>query len=293
MSNVSHVAVREPKQYSVNVWGDDQVAIVKFEISEETATQIVELSKLAAALDLTGVSRTSWLTTYYEDDEETEVRTEAPELVVSKEGFYFQAMLRHDDVMIQSEEQPIADLVAHFEVEEAPSPMSKIQAAFADITVGYEKGLRDAMESVVLALGDGVLRSKLNAAIDTVLDACANNDQLAEVNEPDDPLGRVQALRDLGFAVAIWTPDELHEGVDISVLQDLMVERGSSYIDSTRLLSPFVVVLREDDLHSIKFACQAEDPEHAQEQAENAYPAATVLSVVEADLEAAGATGTN
>ncbi len=102
MSNVSHVAVREPKQYSVNVWGDDQVAIVKFEISEETATQIVELSKLAAALDLTGVSRTSWLTTYYEDDEETEVRTEAPELVVSKEGFYFQAMLRHDDVMIQS-----------------------------------------------------------------------------------------------------------------------------------------------------------------------------------------------
>ena len=171
--------------------------------------------------------------------------------------------------------------------------MSKIQAAFADITVGYEKGLRDAMESVVLALGDGVLRSKLNAAIDTVLDACANNDQLAEVNEPDDPLGRVQALRDLGFVVAIWTPDELHEGVDISVLQDLMVERGSSYIDSTRLLSPFVVVLREDDLHSIKFACQAEDPEHAQEQAENAYPAATVLSVVEADLEAAGATGTN
>ena len=214
-------------------------------------------------------------------------------MVVSKEGFYFQAMLRHDDVMIQSEEQPIADLVAHFEVEEAPSPMSKIQAAFADITVGYEKGLRDAMESVVLALGDGVLRSKLNAAIDTVLDACANNDQLAEVNEPDDPLGRVQALRDLGFVVAIWTPDELHEGVDISVLQDLMVERGSSYIDSTRLLSPFVVVLREDDLHSIKFACQAEDPEHAQEQAENAYPAATVLSVVEADLEAAGATGTN
>jgi hypothetical protein len=54
-----------------------------------------------------------------------------------------------------------------------------------------------------------------------------------------------------------------------------------------------VVVLREDDLHSIKFACQAEDPEHAQEQAENAYPAATVLSVVEADLEASGATGTN
>ena len=174
MSNVSHVAVREPKQYSVNVWGDDQVAIVKFEISEETATQIVELSKLAAALDLTGVSRTSWLTTYYEDDEETEVRTEAPELVVSKEGFYFQAMLRHDDVMIQSEEQPIADLVAHFEVEEAPSPMSKIQAAFADITVGYEKGLRDAMESVVLALGDGVLRSKLNAAIDTVLNRPGN-----------------------------------------------------------------------------------------------------------------------
>ena len=94
------------------------------------------------------------------------------------------------------------------------------------------------MESVVLALGDGVLRSKLNAAIDTVLDACANNDHLVEVNEPDDPLGRVQALRDLGFAVAIWTPD------------------------------------------------------HAQEQAENAYPAATVLSVLEVDLEA-GATGAN
>ena len=39
-------------------------------------------------------------------------------------------------------------------------------------------------------------------------------------------------------------------------------------------LKPYVVMLHEDidDKFQIRFECQAEDPDHACEQAENAYP---------------------
>lgn len=47
-------------------------------------------------------------------------------------------------------------------------------------------------------------------------------------------------------------------------------------------LREYRVTLHEmpDDLHTIEFLCQAEDSDHAREQALNAYPAGKVVAVV-------------
>ena len=56
--------------------------------------------------------------------------------------------------------------------------------------------------------------------------------------------------------------------------------------DRTHLLCHYIVWLRDEEvLAPFMFKCEAEDAEHAREQAENAYPDANIMSVGTAEEE--------
>ena len=54
-------------------------------------------------------------------------------------------------------------------------------------------------------------------------------------------------------------------------------------------MQAYTVIYREPDAHPLDtpevFICQAEDADHAEEQAENAYPRALILWIVETDSQ--------
>lgn len=47
------------------------------------------------------------------------------------------------------------------------------------------------------------------------------------------PATALNTLRDLGYVVVAWTPEEV-EGVDAGDLEDIVTERGNNFIEDTK-----------------------------------------------------------
>jgi hypothetical protein len=53
---------------------------------------------------------------------------------------------------------------------------------------------------------------------------------LAEIGNNMTPEEAIQLLKDAGYAVAVWTPEEVG-GADIGLLEDVVIERGNDYLE--------------------------------------------------------------
>jgi hypothetical protein len=133
--------MNKPKAYCTAARTDsdytDIPAAVVFIIDENTARNIIRLSRFVKAHDLYKVEKFDYRAAYLNrspeedfqdagseaDDEENEVRVDSNVLNVTDTEFWFSAFIKHTHVEILSEEISIAELVEHFGlgVERAPS----------------------------------------------------------------------------------------------------------------------------------------------------------------------------
>ncbi len=88
----------------------------------------------------------------------------------------------------------------------------------------------------------------------------------------------IEALREQGFAVAVFTPDQL-QGIDPEYVEAHLIESGWEVINAFGLQEYKVVYFTEDESEQFLFECQATDINHVIEQFEDAYPEASILAI--------------
>ncbi|PPC84530.1 MAG: hypothetical protein CTY39_08615, partial [Hyphomicrobium sp.] len=190
----SHAAP-EPLLYraQVSVVGDLDVSpsVAVFQVDEQLARDIIKFASLVKANDVYKIERFDYRAEFLRYDPETEseeaeeaggdnaVRTECDCLVVTDNEFFFNAYVKHTDVSVECKRQSIAELAQHFGLRfgESLSPKDlsdRLEQALPE-GGGYEKGYKDALQSVALALAPKIAESILDEAITTALDAYANN----------------------------------------------------------------------------------------------------------------------
>ncbi|KAH0435496.1 hypothetical protein [Paraburkholderia fungorum] len=134
---VRPLSTKEPKVYRVEVRGggdlDNTPGIAVFQVSEESARNIVKLSGVVKANDLYKVERFDYRADFLQYDpevnpddaeeagEENSVRTDCDVLVVTDAEFFFRAYVKHTDVSVECEAQSIAALAAHFGISSEES----------------------------------------------------------------------------------------------------------------------------------------------------------------------------
>jgi len=99
----------------------------------------------------------------------------------------------------------------------------------------------------------------------------------------DEERQMIEALRDRGFAVVVFTPEEL-QGAESGRVEDRLVELGWDVIETlSQELTQFCVVYRDAGYAPFRlgFNCWAKDADHAKEQCLNAYPSCEVIEVNE------------
>lgn len=120
------------KTYRVDVTGggelDKSPRRAIFEVSEESARNIIELSAVVRVNDLYRVEKYDCRAQYLQYDPETDpedaldageenaVRSECDVLVVTDDAFFFKAYVKHTDAAVECEAQSIAELAAHFAI---------------------------------------------------------------------------------------------------------------------------------------------------------------------------------
>lgn len=88
----------------------------------------------------------------------------------------------------------------------------------------------------------------------------------------------VNALREHGFAVAVFSPDQL-QGVDPQYVEKQLNAAGWEAVNAHGLQDYRVTYFEEDESERIFFNCQATNLNHVVEQFEDAYPAAQILAI--------------
>lgn len=194
-SQTDGTTVRASRRYCVEAHGSQDLdvspSVAVFEVDVELARQIVSLAQLAQSNDLARVERSDYRADFLRYDpetspeeaadagEENSVRTECDYLVVTHDEFFFQALVKHSDVRVETQAMSVADLAEHFRLpygEEAQYAVlqSQVSAALPG-SDGYEKGFKDALESIALVLAPKIAEPILAEAITSALDAYGNN----------------------------------------------------------------------------------------------------------------------
>lgn len=188
-------AAPSPKLYCAAVHGggdlDVSPSVAVFYVDEQLARDIIKFASLVKANDVYKIERFDYRADFLQFNPETapedaeeagednSVRTECDCLVVTGNDFFFRAYVRHTDIEVECAAQSVSNLASHFGLRygEPLSPQA-INAQVSQALPGvdeYEKGYKDALESIALALAPKVTEPILGEAITTALDAYANN----------------------------------------------------------------------------------------------------------------------
>jgi len=170
---------------------DDIPSLAVFSIEEDTAREIVALSKLVNEHGLYKVEKFDYRTTFYRhdpdqepdqepddaeeaDDDNVEI-TDCGTLCVSETQFWFSAYIKHTDIEVLTESQPIADLVTHFSIGANTSAIDEVPVGVSGklITLGGDE-IQGTLEMVKGVAGiasavrndDGSLRYEYNGKTD-------------------------------------------------------------------------------------------------------------------------------
>ena len=174
----------EPKRYDdVECTNGSEFGVmpapVGFEIDVATARRILSISAMLSRHDLWKAEhydyRIRWAESTGDEDESAgegeELRTVSDVLCVSRDRFWFSAMLKHGDDILETADQSIAELAAHFGLAypAAPAPLTiLVRGGLVDEVLGHPGGravildadveVLDASRVVEIPRGDGVLR---------------------------------------------------------------------------------------------------------------------------------------
>ena len=88
----------------------------------------------------------------------------------------------------------------------------------------------------------------------------------------------IRALKEHGYAVAIFTPEQL-QGVDPQYVENQLVGAGWETINAHGLQDYQVTYYEEDESDRIHFNCQANNMNHVVEQFEDAHPFGHILAI--------------
>ncbi|VVE18209.1 MULTISPECIES: hypothetical protein [Pandoraea] len=126
----SNTEIGIPKCYRVEVHGggelDNAPGVAIFQVSKQSAQDIVSLSAVVRANNLYKVERFDYRAEFLRYDplvdvddaqdagEENSVRTECDVLVVTEAEFFFRAYVKHTDDSVECAAQSIAELARHF-----------------------------------------------------------------------------------------------------------------------------------------------------------------------------------
>jgi len=88
----------------------------------------------------------------------------------------------------------------------------------------------------------------------------------------------LRALREHGYAVAFFTPEQL-QGVDPKYVENQLVGAGWETINVHGLQEYRVTYYEEDPSERIFYECQAMNSNHVVEQFEDEYPTARILAI--------------
>lgn len=214
-----------PKLYRAEAHGGgdlfDEPSVAVFQVDEKLARDIIKFASLVRANDVYGIERFEDHADYFQHDPETEdaqeageenkIRTERGCLVVTDDAFFFRAYVRHSSLSVECESQSVAELAQHFGIQfgeplSSEKISSQLQQALPGAD-GYEKGYKDALESIALTLTQKIAEPILDEAINTALDAYANN-----TDEAQTPAPRVLVVVKGGVAESVSD-----KGVDVHV----------------------------------------------------------------------------
>lgn len=129
---------------------DDIPEVAVFAISKETAKEIVKLAALVKEHGLHKVEKFDYRADFYRYDpeknpkaaaeagDENDVCTESDCLNVSETEFWFSAYLKHTDVEVLTERQPIVDLQAHFSLDAADAGSKIREVMMQDLVGDYD-----------------------------------------------------------------------------------------------------------------------------------------------------------
>ena len=131
--------MKHPKQYCVGVSSSIDCrglpTVIKFEIDEPEAREIIRLSQMVTSNDLYKVEKFDWRATYLRRDpreaadesnndeasngnkrisEDSEIFMDAPTLNVSDDEFWFAASVSNANIEVVSARVAIRELVEHF-----------------------------------------------------------------------------------------------------------------------------------------------------------------------------------
>lgn len=98
------------------------------------------------------------------------------------------------------------------------------------------------------------------------------------MNLPAIAQAAVQALREHGYAIALYSPEDL-QGVDPLYTEKVLSQAGWDFINQSGLRDFRVTYFEEDDSECLLFECQATDMNHAVEQFEDAYPSGRIMCI--------------
>lgn len=98
------------------------------------------------------------------------------------------------------------------------------------------------------------------------------------MNIPAIAQSATQLLRDHGYAVALYSPEDL-QGVDPQYAEKVLSQAGWEFINQNGLRDYRVTYFEEDDSECQLFECQASDMNHVVEQFEDAYPTAMIMAI--------------
>lgn len=98
------------------------------------------------------------------------------------------------------------------------------------------------------------------------------------MNIPSLAKAAIEALKEHGYAVVVYSPTEL-EGADPQYVERVLNQAGWDYINTHSLRDYRVTYFEEDDSECLLFDCQATDVNHVVEQFEDAHPNGRIMAI--------------
>lgn len=184
-----------PKRYRTGVRGGQDLGVIPivavFEVDLTLAREIIQYALVVKANNADRIERFDYRASFLhsefnraEDDDgapaiEEAIATTCDCLVVTQDGFFFSANVLDTTLTVESKKESIADLAQHFGLQfqadlSCAALIERLQQALPS-DAGYEKGFKNALGSISLALAAHLPPQVLSDAITTVLDAYANN----------------------------------------------------------------------------------------------------------------------
>lgn len=268
------------QQYKVNLRSDDEYVelpdFAVFEIDLITAQEIAALSKIVKDNGLHKVEKFDYRVEYFDDnvvdddgpDVPNDIRIECPCLNVSDDQFWFTAYIKHTSAEICTDHVNIQTMLTFFGLE--PESTTCNVKSVANQQEATQR--QDVPVKILIEIEDGLL-SQVSTSVAAQY----------VVYDHDTEGADLQDLKTVPYGDGsreVWCTGVSNPQVDPGFVNVAFQAAADG-------LTNYRVTLHEEagDKFQLVFDCQAEDADHAVEQAQDAYPGCQIIGATRLDAE--------